>query len=306
MSNPMNKGSLFPEKLIPGLINKVKGHSSLAALSPQIPVAFNGNKEFTFSLDSEVDIVAESGAKSHGGLTAAPVTIVPVKFEYGARVSDEFMYASEEEQIPVLEAFAEGFSKKIASGIDKADMHGINPRTGVIAAVLGTNYFDSKVTATVSYDAAKPDKSIEDAIAKVETADGDVTGIAISPAVRQDLAAMVNSANDAKYPEFKFGGKPSNLGTNQLDINKTVSAAVKATAEAEAKAVDQAIVGDFANMFKWGYAKEIPMEIIEYGNPDNSDAGDLKGHNQVYIRAEAYVGWGIMDGASFCRVVPSK
>ena len=78
-----------------------------------------------------------------------------------------------------------------------------------------------------------------------------------------------------------------------IDINKTVyNATVK----------DHAIVGDFAEMFKWGYAKEIPVEIIKYGDPDNSGK-DLKGYNQVYIRSEMYLGWGIMDEASFARIV---
>ena len=57
------EGTLFDPQLVGDLINKVKGHSSLAKLAPQIPVAFNGNKEFTFSMDKEVDVVAESGAK---------------------------------------------------------------------------------------------------------------------------------------------------------------------------------------------------------------------------------------------------
>ena len=43
---------------------------------------------------------------------------------------------------------------------------------------------------------------------------------------------------------------------------------------------DRAIIGDFANGFKWGYAKEVPLEIIQYGDPDNSGL-DLKGYNQV-------------------------
>ncbi len=51
-----------------------------------------------------------------------------------------------------------------------------------------------------------------------------------------------------------------------------------------------------------GYAKEVPMEIIKYGDPDNTGR-DLKGYNQVYIRCEAYIGWGIMDADSFARIV---
>ena len=60
--------------------------------------------------------------------------------------------------------------------------------------------------------------------------------------------------------------------------------------------------GNFADYFRWGYARQIPLEVIEYGNPDNSDAGDLKGHNQVYLRGEAYIGWGIILPEAFARI----
>lgn len=292
MAEVLSKGSLFEPELVKDLVNKVKGKSSLAVLSQSTPVSFNGNKEFTFTMDSEIDIVAENGKKSHGGVTIDPVTILPIKFEYGARISDEFLYASEEEQIDILKAFNDGFAKKVASGLDIAAFHGVNPRTGEISAVIGDNNFDTKVTQTVGYNNATPDVNIESAIAMVEGSECDVTGIAIAPAVRTDLAAMTKQTGEKLYPEFAFGGKPSNLGTNALDINKTVAFG----------GVDKAIVGDFAGMFKWGYAKEIPLEIIKYGDPDNSGK-DLKGYNQVYLRAEVYLGWGILDGNSFARVI---
>ena len=65
---------------------------------------------------------------------------------------------------------------------------------------------------------------------------------------------------------------------------------------------DHAIVGDFFSAFKWGFSKEIPLEIIKYGDPDNTGK-DLKGYNQVYIRAEVYLGWGILVPEYFARVV---
>ena len=61
------------------------------------------------------------------------------------------------------------------------------------------------------------------------------------------------------------------------------------------------IIGDFQNAFKWGYSENIPMEIIEYGDPDGQ--GDLKRKNQVVLRAEAYIGFGILDAKSFCRII---
>ena len=298
MATVLSKGTMFDPELVSDLINKVKGRSSLAVLSAQTPIPFNGRKEFTFTLDSEVDIVAENGKKTNGGMTVEPVTIVPIKFEYGARVSDEFMTASEETQLDVLRAFNDGFARKVASGLDIAAMHGFNPRTGTASAVVGNNCFDKAVTATTSkitYSSTAPDAKIEAAIAAVEAGDGDVTGIAIAPSVRADLAAMSKSTGEKLYPEFAFGGKPATLGAQALEINKTVSNGN----------VDLGIVGDFATMFKWGYAKEIPLEIIPYGDPDNSGK-DLKGYNQVYLRAEVYLGWGILDAASFARIVPAS
>ena len=291
MAEVMSKGTLFDPKLVKDLVDKVKGHSSLAVLSKSVPVPFNGRKEFIFTMDSEIDIVAENGKKTHGGINLEPVKIVPIKFEYGARISDEFLYASEEEQLEILKSFNDGFAKKVARGLDIAAMHGVNPRTGTASTVVGENHFDSKVTQKVVYSSATPDENIEAAIALVEGSDGDVNGIVISPEVRSALATMTKQNGEKLYPEFAFGGQPKTLGSQSLDINKTVSVGD----------VDKAIVGNFADMFKWGYAKEIPLEIIKYGDPDNSGK-DLKGYNQVYIRAEVYLGWGILDGNSFARV----
>ena len=75
------------------------------------------------------------------------------------------------------------------------------------------------------------------------------------------------------------------------DVNNTVSFGDSA---------DMAIVGDFANAFKWGYSETIPLEIIEYGDPDGQ--GDLKRTNQIVLRSEAYVGWGILDKKSFALI----
>ena len=291
MADTLSKGTLFDPILVKDLINKVKGKSSIVALSAQTPIPFNGRKEFIFTMDNEIDVVAENGKKSHGGADVAPVKIVPLKVEYGARVSDEFVNASEEEQLDILKAFNDGFAKKVAKGLDIMAFHGFNPRTMEPSAVIGNNNFDAKVTQTVTYNATTPDASIEAAISMVEGSECDVSGIAIAPAVRSDLAAMTRQNGEKLYPEFAFGGKPNSLGAYALDTNATVAAGNK----------DKAIIGDFANMFKWGYAKDVTMKIIEYGDPDDTGR-DLQAYGQVYIRAEAYLGWGIFDGASFARI----
>jgi hypothetical protein len=294
MANVLTRGNNLPPQIVSEMFSLVQGKSSLAKVAAAQPIPFNGTTEFTFSLDKEADIVAENGAKSNGGATYDPVTIVPVKFEYGTRTSEEFLYGTEEYRMNILRQFAEGASKKFARGFDIAAIHGVNPRTGTASAVVGNNCFDLKVTAnTVQYVAASADANIDAALAQL--GDVDANGIIISPAMRSAIAAMtVNGAR--KYPEFAWGATPADLGGMTLDKNGTVS-----FGNTNAKG-DHAIVGDFS-AFKWGYAKEIPLEVIEYGNPDNdAQAGDLKGHNQVYLRAEAYIGWGILAPTYFSRV----
>ena len=84
------------------------------------------------------------------------------------------------------------------------------------------------------------------------------------------------------------------MGT-ACDVNSTVN---KGNADA------LAYVGDFENAFRWGYADEIPMEVIQYGDPDGQ--GDLKRTNEVVLRAEAWIGWGILNKDAFARIVKQQ
>lgn len=293
MADILERGTMLPPRVVETLFNAVKGHSALARLSNERPMAFNGNEYFTFTLDKEADIVAESGAKTKGGGTITPVTARPVKFEYGMRVSDEFMFGSEEYRLNILETFAEAAARKLAKGFDIAAMHGVNPRTNAPSDVVGDKCFDKQATTQIAYDSSAPDTNLDAAVAAVQALEGEVNGIAMAPAFASAMAS-VKANGVSQYPEFRFGSNPEVFYGNRVDVNGTVSFG---------GSEDKAIVGDFENAFRWGYAKDIPLEVIEYGNPDNdAELGDLKGHNQVYLRAEAYIGWGILDGNSFAVI----
>lgn len=295
MADVISKGTLFPEELIPELIQQTVGASALAKLCAAKPIPFNGQKEFTFTLDKEIDVVAENGAKTKGGATVAPVTIVPVKVEYGARVSDEFLYAAEDARLDILTSFAEGFARKVARGLDLMAFHGVNPRTGSASSVIGTNHFDSKVTQTVTIQGEdKPDDNIEAAVALVQGSEREVNGLVLAPVFKSELAKQKTADGAKLYPQLAWGSNPGEINGLRVESNTTLSAN---------SSQDRALVGDFINAFRWGYAKEIPVEVIKYGNPDNDQTlGDLKGHNQVYLRAEAYIGWGILDPSAFAFV----
>lgn len=296
MGNILTKGSLFPEELIPDFVQQTIGSSAIAKLCGSQPIPFNGTKEFTFSLDKEIDVVAENGAKSVGGATIGTRTIVPIKVEYGCRISDEFKYATEDVQMNYMKSFSDGFARKVAKGIDLMVFHGINPRTATASAVIGSNNFDSAITGNVVTisSASTPDANIESAIALVQNAERDVNGLIMAPAFRAELAAQTTTDGAKLYPELAWGNNPGSINGLRAEVTSNLSAN---------SSLDRALLGDFANAFRWGYAKEIPIEVIEYGNPDNdATLGDLKGHNQIYLRGEMYIGWGILDTAAFAFV----
>lgn len=291
-----SSGTLFNPVLVAEMFSKVKGHSSLAKLSGATPMPFAGTDTFVFTMDGEAAIVGEGAQKPAGDAAITSVTIKPIKFVYQHRVTDEFIRLSEEKQIPYLRAFADGFSKKIARALDIAAFHGVNPATGDASAIVGTNSFAGKVTDSghiITYNSSTPDDNIDAAVAAVQGSDGVVNGVAMAPAMGAAIGSMkMTDSGAAMYPEFRFGGNPAAFGALASDVNGTVSFGANQKL--------RAVVGDFANCFKWGYAANIPLEIIQFGDPDGQ--GDLKRTNEVVLRSEAYIGWGILDANSFALI----
>ena len=287
------KSTLFPAELVADVFNKVQGHSSIARLAKQIPIAFSGNEIMTFSLDHEVALVGEGAAKPAGDATVTAVTIQPLKVVYQARVNDEFVKCAEEKRLQYLQAFTDGFAKKIARGLDIMAFHGLNPYDNSTSSLIGTNCLDrNSDVGTEAYTAGAPEADLTGAIS--DLTDYEVTGIAMSKTFATALGASTVANGVRPYEAFMWGGNPGEIRGIPCDVNSTVGVAASTAVN------HYAYVGDFQNAFKWGYAENIPLEVIEYGDPDN--AGDLKRYNQVLLRAEAYIGWGILDGHAFSRV----
>ena len=293
--NSLKQGTLFQPELVKELISKVQGRSVLAKLSSQSPIPFNGVEQFIFNLEGNAQIVGEGQQKGAGKAVVDTKVIKPLKFVYQARITDEFKYASEEKQIEYLSQFADGFAKKIADAFDIAAIHGLEPKGLTDATFRDTNSFDGLITGNiVNYAEDKFDDNIDAAVQQIVAKGGEVTGLALSPVGGQALAKLkVNGV--VQYPEFRFGQNPDSFYGMKSDVNKNLTV-TGGTAQ-----TNHAIVGDFENRFKWGYAENIPMEIIEYGDPDGAGR-DLKANNEILLRAEAFIGWGILDADSFARV----
>lgn len=294
--NSLKTGTLFNPELVKELISKVRGKSVLAKLSAQTPIPFNGTEQFIFNLEGNAQIVGEGEQKGAGKASLTSKVIKPIKFVYQARITDEFKYASEEKQIQYLQSFSDGFAKKIAEAFDIAALHGLEPKSMTDASFRATNSFDGQITGNVvTYAEATFDDNIDAAVQQVVAKGGEVTGIALSPVGGQALAKIKDANKVPLYPEFRFGQNPNSFYGMTSDINKNLTV-TGGTAE-----TNHAIVGDFQNMFKWGYAENVPLEIIEYGDPDGAGR-DLKAYNEICLRAEAFIGWGILDPDAFARV----
>ena len=278
------------------IVSKVKGHSTLAKLCAGEPIPFTGVETFTFSLDDEMCIVGEAGEKPAGGASMGSIVIRPLKVVYQHRVTEEFLHMTDEKRLPYMAAFTDGLSKKMARAIDIMGFHGVNPFTRSASEQIGTNSFDGKVEKTVNFLTAYPDDNIDDAVGLIKDDEFDPTGIAMSPTLGTALGKMkMADSHAAMYPEFRFGGNPDSFaGGLACDVNSTVN-----FNESE----DIGIVGDFRNSFKWGYSEQMKFEIITFGDPDG--LGDLKRKNEICLRAEAYVGWGILEPAAFARITTS-
>lgn len=281
----------FPTELVRELFDGVKGHSTLAKLAPAIPVPFSGTTEMVFTAEDEASLVAEGAPKPANSGSVAPVVIRPLKFVYQLRVSDEFIKCSDERRVEYLKGFNAGFAKKIARGLDIAAMHGVDPKSGSPVASLNGKTFDSLVTNTVTYNAAAPDVNIADAVAMVD--DNYINGLAMSPVFSAAMAGLkVNGV--PQFPELRFGANPEAVAGIRSDVNSTVNFGTN---------TDRAIVGDF-DAFRWGYSDGVDFEVIQFGDPDGT-GHDLKQYNQVLLRGEAYIGWGILKADSFARIIAS-
>lgn len=286
----IEKSTYFPGQVVTEIFDMVAGHSSLAKVSAAAPMPFNGVDVMTFSSSDEAAIVGEGAAKPEFTGSNGVIQIRPVKFVFGQRVNEEYIFAAEEVRLNYLRAFRDAFAKKIARALDIAAFQGIDPNGKQTVAALATNNFHDVVTNVVAYDASAVAGNIESAVGLITAADKEVNGLIVTPSAASALAATT-SGDTLVFPELLWGGKPEYLKGLRYDSNSTL---------AFNNAPEMVAVGDFANSFKWGYAKDIPLEVIQYGDPDGQ--GDLKRYNQVYLRAEFYIGWGILDPDAFALV----
>lgn len=294
MGNPLRTSALnLANHTGESWVKNIRGGvlARLAPASPDIKVC--STDHFTFTGTPKAELVGESASKGSNDGTPSKATVKTYKVQITYRFSNEVQWEDEDYQTGIVDALVGNIATALSRALDLVAIHGINPKTGEISANVA-DYFDkagngvARVVATGDVQA-----DLETAASDLQEAGYTATGIALDPVYAGQLARKKDAENRPLYPELGLGFNFDSF----LGLKAAAGDTVSGRQELETSEVSiQAIMGDW-RAFKWGVARDVPLELIEYGDPDG--AGDLKRTNEVAIRAESVFGYAIFDGAAF-------
>lgn len=264
----------------------------LARLAPQDPqIKVGSTDHFTFTGTPKAELVGESAAKSSQDGTPGKVTAKTYKVQVTYRFSNEVQWEDEDYQTGLVDGLVANIAVALSRALDLIAIHGVNPATGTVAAAV-TEYFNRTGNGVPKVEAtADANANIVAAATALQDAGYGATGIALDPSFAGTLARTLDADNRPLYPELGLGFNFDSFQGLQAAASDTVSGKNEIAADTV-----RALMGDF-NAFQWGVARQVPLEKIEYGDPDGN--GDLKRTNEIAIRAEAVLGFAIFDPAAF-------
>jgi hypothetical protein len=281
---------LLPRNIADGMIQESRTLSTVAALSGREPQRFGETEYIIFNDFPKAEFVEEGAQKASttGGYDSVKST--PKKAQVTMRFNEEVQWASEDYQLSILSDLAGAGQVALSRALDLGLYHRINPLTG--APIAGwTNYLNA-TTKRVEISTADADADLRAAVGMLvqATPSWGVNGIAIDPKFAWALANLQTKNADGspsgtqRYPQLGFGTGI----TNFMGVNTAQGNTVSGTPEAVDTKV-RAIAGDFQNGIRWGVQRELPVELIRFGDPDGQ--GDLKRNNQIALRLEIVYGW---------------
>lgn len=291
-------GITLPKNIAAGMFKKAQQGSAIAVLADSEPQQFGEVTYMTLTGRPKAELVAEGANKADTNATFGTKVATPHKFQVTMRFNEEVQWADEAYQLSVLQTLADEGGLALARALDLGGFHGINPLAGTVAASIVAGDRIATTTNSVEITTATsttPDLVIEQAAGLV-IADGYIpNGVAFDPTYAWTIATSRYADGRKKYPELGFGSNVTSFEGLPAFSSSTVSGLPEASANTNVKA----IVGQW-DAFRWGVQKDIPVELIRYGDPDG--LGDLKRKNQIALRAEIVYGWAVMDLDAFATV----
>lgn len=283
---------LMPREIADGMVKKTLSTSTIAKLSAQEPMRFGKTDIITFNDLPRAQFVEENGDKESTSGSFGSVTAAPHKAQVTMRFSQEVQWADDEHQLGVLRTLASAGADALSRALDLGVFHRINPLNGQ-AITTWTNYINATTKRVeLGKGGSDPDADFRAAsgliINDLDTG-VQVTGAALDPKFTWALANLMvkdgaGVTSTPRYPQLGLGADVSSFMGVPVAVGSTVSGLPEA---ADTKV--RAIVGDFTGGIRWGIQKEVPVELITYGDPDGQ--GDLKRKNQIALRLEIVYGW---------------
>lgn len=280
---------LLPRNIADGMIVESRTLSTIAKLSGSEPQRFGETEYITFNEFPKAEFVEEGADKGHTTGGFGSVKSKPRKAQVTMRFNQEVQWASEDYQLSIMSDLAGAGQIALARALDLGLYHRINPLTG--AVMTGWDNYVTKTTRRVEMATADADADLRAAVGLLLNQDTSwgVNGIAIDPRFAWALSELQTKNADGspsgtqRYPNLGFGTDI----TSFMGINTAQGNTVSGTPEAVDTKV-RAIVGDFQNGIRWGVQRELPVELIRFGDPDGQ--GDLKRKNQIALRLEIVYG----------------
>lgn len=281
----------LPRQIADGMVKHVRDGSTVAKLATREPMRFGKTDIIVFNEAPKAEFVEAGAKKSATDIELTAVTATPKKAQVTMRFDQEVQWASEDYQLGILSELASEGQLALSRALDLGVYHRINPLTGEEISAW-TNYLtatNKNVELSKDVDA---DAVIREAVGLImnDAKAAPVTGIALDPKLSWALASLTgktaNGQSDGvqRYPNLGFGADV----TEFLGLRAAQSNTVSGVPEAADTGV-RGIVGDFDNGIRWGVQRELPVEIIQFGDPDGQ--GDLKRQNQIALRLEIVYGW---------------
>lgn len=281
---------LLPSEVSSEIWGRAVDQAVIPQLVPSKPMVLGDNLTPTITRHAQATIVGEGGTKKASQLALGSIKIVPIKAQVGAEFTLESILAN---PAGVLGVLSEELSSALARQIDSAVIHGLICDTGT--AITTTSTALSAVTNSVTLSADPNDTldEIESAYALTAAAGYDWTGALVAPQFVSRLRLASNAVNGTRlFPDVGFGLSVDNIMGLPAKTTKIVSGNYDSVTAKNTRM----IAGDFSAL-KFGYAAQIPVKRIEYGDPFGN--GDLQARNCIAYLAEVIFGWGIMDANCF-------
>lgn len=281
---------LMPRNIADGMISQARTTSLVAKLSNREPMRFGETDFITFNDFPKAEFVEEGADKASTTGGFGSVTAKPHKAQVTMRFNEEVQWADEDYQLGIFRELSGAGQVALSRALDLGLIHRINPLTGAVISGW-TNYLAATTKRVEITATSEADEDFRTAVGLLVTATPSwgVNGAAFDPKFSWALANLKRKdgsggTSDMRYPSLGFGTNVTDFSGVPVAQGDTVSGTPEAT---DTKA--RAIVGDWQNGIRWGVQRELPVEIIRFGDPDGQ--GDLKRKNQIALRLEVVFGW---------------